>query len=56
MPTIVRPKYFEQLIADPVAVVIFRDKILIVRENGSAIEREIADGDEDYDDMPEGHG
>jgi hypothetical protein len=56
MPKLGKPEYFEQLIHDPVAVVIFNDKVLVVRADGSSIERELANGDEDYDDMPEGHG
>ncbi|HWI70060.1 MAG TPA: hypothetical protein VNS88_17090 [Nitrospiraceae bacterium] len=56
MPRISGPKYFDQLISDPVAIILFSDKILIVRRDGTSLERELVNGDEDYDDMPEGHG
>jgi hypothetical protein len=56
MPRLGEPKYFEQLIPDPVAVIIFTDKIIIARKDGSIVERELPSSVEDYDDMPEGHG
>lgn len=56
MPRLADPKYFELLISDPVAVVLFNDKILVVRKDGTSLERELVYDAEDYDDMPEGHG
>lgn len=48
--------YFNAVIDDPVVAVLFKDKIVIVRQNGALVERELACGDEDFDDMPEGRG
>lgn len=55
MPRLGDPKYFQQLVADPVAVVVFLDKIIIVREGGTILSFDRAREDE-FDDMPEGHG
>jgi hypothetical protein len=45
------------MVTDPAAVFVFRDMILVVCEDGRQITREINQSfDEDYDDMPEGHG
>jgi hypothetical protein len=56
MPRLGDPKYFEQLIHDPVAVVIYKDKIVIIRIEGSVVERELFSTAEECDDMPEGQG
>lgn len=48
-------KYFEQLIPDPIVVILFKDKVTIVRADGHVVERELApDTDDDYDDHPIG--
>lgn len=36
-------RYFVESVPDPVAVVLFKDKVVIVRASGHIIERELAD-------------
>ena len=36
-------QYFVEMIPDPVAVVLFTDKVVIIRADGAVIERELAE-------------